>query len=59
MLSKNITRFGYDVVRINAEFSDQASDHDPQIVRARPSTGDANIDKIVFALEDILDCLKK
>ncbi|GAA3621537.1 endonuclease/exonuclease/phosphatase family protein [Lentzea roselyniae] len=58
VLSRNITRFGYDVVRINAEFSDQASDHDPQIVRARPSTGDANVDKIVFALEDILDCLK-
>ncbi|WP_332874621.1 endonuclease/exonuclease/phosphatase family protein [Lentzea terrae] len=58
VLSRNITRFGYDVVRVNAEFSDQASDHDPQIVRARPSTGDANIDKIVFALEDILDCLK-
>ncbi len=58
VMSKNITRFGYDVVHINAEFSDQASDHDPQIVRARPSTGDANIDRIVFALEDILDCLK-
>ncbi|MGW6930368.1 endonuclease/exonuclease/phosphatase family protein [Lentzea sp. NPDC054927] len=59
VLSKNISRFSYDVVHINAEFADQASDHDPQIVRARPSTGDANIDKIVFALEDILDCLKK
>ncbi|MDX8032324.1 lamin tail domain-containing protein [Lentzea sp. BCCO 10_0856] len=59
VLSKNITRFSYDVVHINAEFADQASDHDPQIVRARPSTGDANIDKLVFALEDILDCLKK
>ncbi|NKE59405.1 hypothetical protein FXN61_22370 [Lentzea sp. PSKA42] len=59
VMSKNITRFGYDVVHINAEFADQASDHDPQIVRARPSTGDANVDKIVFALEDILDCLKK
>ncbi|MFD9703033.1 endonuclease/exonuclease/phosphatase family protein [Lentzea sp. NPDC059081] len=59
VMSKNITRFSYDVVHINAEFADQASDHDPQIVRARPSTGDANVDKIVFALEDILDCLKK
>ncbi len=28
-----ITAFDYDVVHINAEFSDQASDHDPQIVR--------------------------
>ncbi|HEX7302842.1 endonuclease/exonuclease/phosphatase family protein [Lentzea sp.] len=59
LMSKNITRFSYDVVHINAEFADQASDHDPQIVRARPSTGDANVDKIVFALEDIIDCLKK
>ncbi|MFS8100901.1 lamin tail domain-containing protein [Lentzea alba] len=59
VLSRNITRFGYDVVHINAEFADQASDHDPQIVRLRPSTGDANVDKIVFALEDIIDCLKK
>ena len=59
VMSKNITRFSYDVVHINAEFADQASDHDPQIVRARPSTGDANVDKIVFALEDLIDCLKK
>lgn len=59
VMSKNITRFSYDVVHINAEFADQASDHDPQIVRARPSTGDANVDRIVFALEDLIDCLKK
>jgi predicted extracellular nuclease len=26
----------YDVVHINAEFADRASDHDPQIVRVRP-----------------------
>ena len=26
----------YDVVHINAEFSDQASDHDPQVVRIKP-----------------------
>jgi predicted extracellular nuclease len=26
----------YDVVHINAEFFDQASDHDPQVVRIRP-----------------------
>ncbi|MFJ3665776.1 endonuclease/exonuclease/phosphatase family protein [Streptomyces sp. NPDC090106] len=28
-----VTHFDYDVVHINAEFADQASDHDPQIVR--------------------------
>ncbi|WP_051125032.1 endonuclease/exonuclease/phosphatase family protein [Amycolatopsis benzoatilytica] len=31
----------YDVVHINAEFADQASDHDPQVVRFRPSSGNA------------------
>jgi len=25
--------FAYDVVHVNAEFADQASDHDPQVVR--------------------------
>jgi uncharacterized protein len=24
---------GYDVVHVNAEYADQASDHDPQVVR--------------------------
>jgi len=28
--------FGYDVVHLNAEFADQASDHDPQVVRVQP-----------------------
>ncbi|MFD7505581.1 endonuclease/exonuclease/phosphatase family protein [Streptomyces sp. NPDC059850] len=26
----------YDIVHINAEFTDQSSDHDPQVVRVRP-----------------------
>jgi hypothetical protein len=29
----------YDVVHINAEFADQASDHDPQVVRFVPGAG--------------------
>ncbi|MFF9772816.1 endonuclease/exonuclease/phosphatase family protein [Streptomyces sp. NPDC013978] len=33
LTSPAVTHFDYDVVRINAEFADQASDHDPQIVR--------------------------
>ncbi|MFJ9752772.1 endonuclease/exonuclease/phosphatase family protein [Streptomyces chartreusis] len=33
LLSPALSRFNYDVVHINAEFSDQSSDHDPQIVR--------------------------
>lgn len=33
LTSPAIQRFDYDVVHINAEFADQASDHDPQIVR--------------------------
>jgi len=26
-------RYDYDVVHVNSEFADQASDHDPQVVR--------------------------
>ncbi|WP_374105776.1 endonuclease/exonuclease/phosphatase family protein [Streptomyces sp. AC495_CC817] len=33
LTSPAVTDFDYDVVHINAEFADQASDHDPQIVR--------------------------
>ncbi|MER6117211.1 endonuclease/exonuclease/phosphatase family protein [Streptomyces sp. NPDC001743] len=35
LTSPGIQRFDYDVVHINAEFADQASDHDPQIVRIK------------------------
>ncbi|WP_325050264.1 endonuclease/exonuclease/phosphatase family protein [Amycolatopsis panacis] len=35
----------YDVVHINAEFADQASDHDPQVVRFRPSNGNPPADQ--------------
>lgn len=33
LTSPAVTRYDYDVVHLNAEFADQASDHDPQIVR--------------------------
>ncbi|MFE6282699.1 lamin tail domain-containing protein [Streptomyces sp. NPDC057877] len=33
LTSPAITHFDYDIVHINSEFADQASDHDPQIVR--------------------------
>ncbi|MFJ8055733.1 endonuclease/exonuclease/phosphatase family protein [Streptomyces sp. NPDC096142] len=33
LTSPAVTSFDYDVVHLNAEFADQASDHDPQIVR--------------------------
>ncbi|MEU7366477.1 endonuclease/exonuclease/phosphatase family protein [Streptomyces hygroscopicus] len=29
-------RADYDIVHLNAEFADQSSDHDPQVVRVRP-----------------------
>jgi predicted extracellular nuclease len=45
----------YDVVHINAEFADQASDHDPQVVRFRPSTGNPVLD----GLNDLLDYLEQ
>ncbi len=35
----NIRGVDYDVVHINAEFADQASDHDPQVARIRLSSG--------------------
>lgn len=45
----------YDVVHINAEFADQASDHDPQVVRFRPSYGNAVQD----GLGDLFDYLEQ
>lgn len=35
LVSPAVERPVYDVVHINAEFADQASDHDPQVVRIR------------------------
>jgi predicted extracellular nuclease len=45
----------YDVVHINAEFADQASDHDPQVIRFRPGAGNAVLD----GLYDLLDWLEQ
>ncbi|MEU6339917.1 endonuclease/exonuclease/phosphatase family protein [Streptomyces sp. NPDC046977] len=42
LLSPDLRRYDYDVVHINAEFADQASDHDPQIVRMRLSGAQAD-----------------
>ncbi|MDT9681381.1 endonuclease/exonuclease/phosphatase family protein [Streptomyces sp. TRM76323] len=36
LISPGIRRFAYDSVHINAEFADQNSDHDPQVLRFRP-----------------------
>ncbi|MCP9959440.1 endonuclease/exonuclease/phosphatase family protein [Streptomyces sudanensis] len=36
LTSPGIRRFEYDSVHINAEFADQDSDHDPQVLRFRP-----------------------
>jgi hypothetical protein len=55
LISRNIKRYNYDVVHINAEFADQASDHDPQVVKVRPSTGYPLVDEIVFLVEDLLE----
>ncbi|WP_424641827.1 endonuclease/exonuclease/phosphatase family protein [Embleya sp. AB8] len=48
LTSPRLTRFEYDIVHVNAAFADQASDHDPQVLRVRPSTGN-----------DFLDCLEQ
>ena len=57
LASRNLTRLDYDVVHVNAEFADQASDHDPQVLRLRPSTGNAWLDCVLFRIEDLLDAL--
>ena len=36
LVSGRMKQVEYDVVHINAEFFDQASDHDPQVVRIKP-----------------------
>ncbi|WP_030619157.1 endonuclease/exonuclease/phosphatase family protein [Streptomyces sclerotialus] len=36
LTSPALTRTDYDIVHLNAEFADQASDHDPQVLRVRP-----------------------
>ncbi|MFE3493247.1 endonuclease/exonuclease/phosphatase family protein [Streptomyces sp. NPDC059175] len=36
LVSPSIRRFSYDSVHINAEFADQNSDHDPQLLRFKP-----------------------
>ncbi|MEU3096457.1 endonuclease/exonuclease/phosphatase family protein [Streptomyces sp. NPDC006967] len=36
LITPSIRRFSYDSVHINAEFHDQISDHDPQVLRFRP-----------------------
>jgi hypothetical protein len=36
LTSRHLTRPDYDIVHINAEYADQASDHDPQVLRIRP-----------------------
>jgi hypothetical protein len=37
MIDPSITKFQYQVVHINAEFANQTSDHDPQVVRIVPT----------------------
>ncbi|MGD9482107.1 endonuclease/exonuclease/phosphatase family protein [Streptomyces sp. TRM70308] len=36
LVSPGVRRYDYDIVHLNAEFADQVSDHDPQVLRFRP-----------------------
>ncbi|MEW2434912.1 endonuclease/exonuclease/phosphatase family protein [Streptomyces caniferus] len=36
LTSRPLTRADYDIVHLNAEYADQASDHDPQVLRIKP-----------------------
>jgi predicted extracellular nuclease len=40
----------YDVIHVNSEFADQASDHDPQVVRIRPVAAAPKTDGTVTVL---------
>ncbi|MYW05938.1 endonuclease/exonuclease/phosphatase family protein [Streptomyces sp. SID3343] len=55
LTSSRITRFEYDIVHVNAAFADQASDHDPQILRVRPSTGSDFLDYVEQLFEEWVD----
>jgi hypothetical protein len=48
----------YQVLHINAEFADQASDHDPQIVRVNTATDDGGDDGR-HPIQDVIDRLKE
>ncbi|MFB9906333.1 endonuclease/exonuclease/phosphatase family protein [Allokutzneria oryzae] len=52
--SKLLKRTNLDVVHINAEFHDQASDHDPQVVRFLPRTGIDWLDDLEHLLYGLL-----
>jgi hypothetical protein len=36
LLIQGVDDFQYEVIHVNAEYPDQASDHDPQVVRLKP-----------------------
>jgi predicted extracellular nuclease len=36
LLTRGVDDFQYEVIHVNAEYTDQASDHDPQVVRLKP-----------------------
>lgn len=55
LASKAPRGIDYDVVHINAEFAEQASDHDPQIARFRPGAGNPLAD----GYHDLLDWLEQ
>jgi predicted extracellular nuclease len=44
------TAVQYDVIHVNSEFADQASDHDPQVVRIRPVAATPKTDGTVTVL---------
>lgn len=35
LTSRHLRRVDYDIVHINAEYADQSSDHDPQVLRLK------------------------
>jgi predicted extracellular nuclease len=59
LISQALQDFEYEVVHINAEFADQASDHDPQIVRIDTGRPDDGGGDGRHPLQDVIDRLKE
>ncbi|OPC84273.1 endonuclease [Embleya scabrispora] len=55
LTSPRLTRFEYDIVHVNAAFADQASDHDPQVLRVHPSTGNDFLDRLERLWEELFE----
>jgi predicted extracellular nuclease len=60
LISPALTDYEYEVLHINAEFAEQASDHDPQIIRIDTGEDDGDGDGDGrHPIQDVIDRLKE